>query len=92
MKHIKYIDLFNYIYLYEHVSYKVSLDTLRNSKESGYLDLNPFESIKRDVGRYLLKFVEGFSRIYESVLKDVIPIEGEENQFNFLQKMFLGNA
>ncbi len=85
-EHIKYIDLFNNLYLYEHVSSKVSLDALRNSKESGYLDLNPFESVKRDVARYLLKFVEGFSAVYEGVLKDVIPIEGEEKSVSIFAK------
>ncbi len=70
----KWVSMFNKMYFYEFYSLKRNREA---SKEVPY-EKNPFQSIGKDVLRYLSKSTEGFLAFYGSILKGSIEILKEK--------------
>lgn len=84
------VQMINKTILYEFVSSKNSLEDVKQKVENAddnsklkNVETNPFSYLKKDLPKYLLKFITGFRIIYKKVLTEKITIrtnDGDEKQ------------
>lgn len=80
------VKLFNSICFYELISKGTNFDKIKKvidneveKKDEKDLKMNPFNTFKMDVSKFVLKFITGFKIIYKNILTDPITIDAEND-------------